>query len=173
MTIIQRTHLLQTQRTTEHLIFFSFWGVVTQQENSESFRLLPALNTGSLCLLQSKRVNTQLSISSSAATKLPLLFHFKCCIRNVVFSAPLDSIEKKPSISERHGEKHFIWILVLPVAPFAAGAAAGGPGSGSVALRVARILPSEGPHVLVWVGSPHSAAEGTYSVICFRDSNIM
>lgn len=45
----------------------------------------------------------------------------------------------------------------LPVAPFAAGVAACGSSASSVALGFPRIFPSETPHVLIGVGSPHGA----------------
>lgn len=45
----------------------------------------------------------------------------------------------------------------LPVALFPAGVAARGSCAGSVALGLARIFPSETPHVFIGVGSPHGA----------------
>lgn len=48
-------------------------------------------------------------------------------------------------------------LVSLPVAPFAAGVAARGPGAGSVALGFPRVFPSETAHVFVGVGSPHGA----------------
>lgn len=45
----------------------------------------------------------------------------------------------------------------LPVTPFATGIAAGGSGAGAVALGLARVFSRQAAHVLVGVGSPHSA----------------
>lgn len=49
------------------------------------------------------------------------------------------------------------FFFFLPVTPFAAGIAAGGSGSGAVAFGLARIFSRQASHVLVGVGSPHSA----------------
>lgn len=107
-------------------------------------------------------VNRQLSFSISPQGQQPLISKMHMARLECVI---YDRNANKPSclvVSRRdaRGEKLIFpsrRFFCLPVTPFAAGIAAGGSGAGAVALGLTRVFSCQAAHVLVGVGSPHSA----------------
>lgn len=105
-------------------------------------------------------VNRQLSFSISPQGQQPLIRKLHMTRLVCVIYDRYTNKHSCLVVSRRdaRGEKLiFPSRRCLPVTPFAAGIAAGGSGAGAVALGLARVFSRQAAHVLVGVGSPHSA----------------
>lgn len=107
-------------------------------------------------------VNRQLSISISPQGQQPLISKLQCVLdplfifHNIKKMNSCLIVSRRDTRGETFSSQSFFFFF-LPVTSLAAGIAAGGSGASAVAFGLARVLSGQAAHVLVGVGSPHSA----------------